>query len=81
MKNSVLLGHYLDACEETYRLMIAARGSQAALQRYNAHITEAAEEHARMWQGLLAEGWTIEEIDAAYSRRIGHVNQAERHTP
>ena len=71
MKNSILLGHYLDACEETYRLMIAARTSEAARERYSAHITEAAEEHAVMWQALLAEGWDIEELDAAYQRRIG----------
>ena len=70
MKNSQLLTEWLDLCEETNRLMIAARDNVEALKRYDEHI-RSSERADYLWGALQADGWSVAELDAAYARRFG----------
>jgi hypothetical protein len=67
MKNSRLLTELLDECAENLRLI--RTGDIADLEelgrRYEADRT------GQLWRALLADGWTTEELNAAYIRRFG----------
>lgn len=67
MKNGALVTAYLDYYAETVRLVQrgTTEGYEAANERFLSGHADA------LWQACLSDGWTVEELNAAYVRRFG----------
>ena len=64
MKNGARLTAWLDYCEETIR-----RGRSMDVELVESVIDRSIESD-RLYTALIADGWTRDELDAAYAKRM-----------
>ena len=67
MKNGKLMQYYLDACAEDLRLQRS--DDLELLEELNRRLEAGVSNN--LAHAVLADGWTMAEIDAAYNRRFG----------